>query len=253
MMFVKNNQQIKGAILVVLCMISVSMATSTAIGQEFRITTNVFLEQDEKPISTNLTLFSDAVIYDFAEASSGEVTVFDLNRGRIVLLNPTKQIKTTLTTEFLLMYVKQLRQNASEETNNKLFTADLSEEAEVGTKRFAVSSDNLTYTVDGAAAKFPSAVKRYQYFADWFARLNATRVGNLPPQARIRINQVVADHKMIPETVTRVLKAGIRRQVVRATHHTNWLWTNTDRKRIADVSNQLAQFKEVEHDAYFSR
>ena len=78
-------------------------------------------------------------------------------------------------------------------------------------------------------------------------------VGNLPPQARIRINQVVADHKMIPESVTRVLKAGIRRQVVRATHNTNWLWTNTDRKRIADVSNQLAEYKEVAHDAYFSR
>jgi len=250
-MFVKNNQQIKGAFLVVLCMISAT--ASTAIGQEFRITTNVYLEQDEKPSSTNLTLFSDSVIYDFVEASGGEVTVFDLNRGRIVLLNPAKQIKTTLTTEFLLMYVKQLRQNASEETNNKLFNANLTEDAEVGTKRFSVSSDNLTYTVEGAAAKFPSAVKRFQYFADWFARLNATRIGNLPPQARIRINQVVADHKMIPESVTRVLKAGIRRQVVRATHNTNWLWTNTDRKRIADVSNQLAKYKEVAHDAYFIR
>ena len=74
-MFVKNNQQIKGAFLVVLCMISVSATASTAIGQEFRITTNVYLEQDEKPSSTNLTLFSDSVIYDFVEASGGEVTV----------------------------------------------------------------------------------------------------------------------------------------------------------------------------------
>ena len=253
MMFVKNNQQISGAFLVVFTMISLSAAGTKVNAQEFRITTNVFVEQNEKPVSTNLTLFSDSVIYDFVESSDGEVTVFDLDRGRIVLLNPAKQIKTILTTEFLLQYVKQLRQNASAETNNKLFDADLKEEAEVGSKRFAVSSEHLTYEVTGASAKFPSAVKRFQYFADWFARLNATRVGNLPPQARIRVNQVVADHKMIPASVTRLLKVGNRKQTVRATHITNWLWTNTDRNRISRVNNQLAKFEDVSHETYFSK
>jgi hypothetical protein len=112
-----------------------------------------------------------------------------------------------------------------------------------------LSSKVLTYRMRGSAPKQASAVETYRQFADWYARLNATRPGNLPPFARLELNKATAARGLIPEEVELTvvppnLLTG-RKLVVRSHHLVNWLLSNTDRKRVDEAGKYLADFQTV--------
>ena len=76
-----------------------------ADGQEFRVDTEVFQNQDKKPILEQLTIFAaDGTIYDLRLTDPQEVTVFDLRRGVCTLLDESRQVKATVTTQELLQF-----------------------------------------------------------------------------------------------------------------------------------------------------
>ena len=61
---------------------------NVALAEEFRVDTDVYLEGEGKePIAETLTLFSNGLIYDFILTGSEEITIFDVDRGHIVMLD----------------------------------------------------------------------------------------------------------------------------------------------------------------------
>src|SRR4051794_13976537 len=78
---------------------------AVADGQEFRVDTEVFENQEKEPLLTQLTVFSaDGTIYDFCLTEPLEVTVFDPRHGRFTLLDEARKVKASVTTQELLDY-----------------------------------------------------------------------------------------------------------------------------------------------------
>ena len=65
----------------------------------------------------------------------------------------------------------------------------------------------LSYVARGIKPQQAEATRAYRQFADWCARLNATRGGNLPPGARLALNQALADRDLVPLQITRTIPA----------------------------------------------
>ena len=108
-------------------MFSIASATQGQ-SEDFRMQTSVFVGNNAEPAVSSLTMFNGTTIYDFIENESefGEITVFDVKRGRFVLLNPQRKVKTTLTKDFLVQFLDQVLSQTS--STCLLYTSDAADE-----------------------------------------------------------------------------------------------------------------------------
>ncbi|HTN74771.1 MAG TPA: hypothetical protein VL096_05970, partial [Pirellulaceae bacterium] len=186
-------------------------ACSVASAQAFRMETDVKIVGDKEATCQTLTLFSSGLVYDFLTTGKGEkevkeVTVFDMNNQRIVLLDTKRCVKTVLTHEQLMQLTASLKAHTSEENPIFYFAANPNFEVkydELGSQ-LTLASPLMTYVIKGVKPQATNATVNYQEFADWSARLNACR-GNLPPFARMDVSRAMAERDLIPETITRTI------------------------------------------------
>jgi hypothetical protein len=227
-----------------------------AAAEEFRIETEVFAGKQKEPFAKNLTLFTDGLVYDFSLLGPEEITVLDPARGRFVLLDLKRQIRTTLTTKELLEITAAIKTHAPEMDGVFAFAANPQFETQFDTEKnmLTLRSAVLTYRAKALSPKFASAVSSYQQFADWYARLNAVRPGSLPPFARIELNKALAERGLIPEevelTVAPTNRLVGRTVVIRSQHAVNWRLSNTDRKQIETAGSHMAEFQPVGFKEY---
>ncbi len=244
---------------------SVTRATATIVfsfllylagpsfAQEFRIETDVFLDDQKEPQVETLTIFTEGVVYDFLLTGVEEITLFDRERNRLVLMDTKRKVKTELTMDSMLSFVAQMKSQLNDAQREFL----LGEDKEAVTDDdgwLKLANDRVTYRAEGIEPKEKSAVLEYQQFADWYARLNAMR-GNLPPFLRIRMNSEIAKRGLIPKTIERTMVLDTRgltdkRQVLRSQHLANWRLSNTDRKQIDRAGTYLATYPTVTFREY---
>jgi len=227
----------------------VSRPSAAAADDVFRVETDIFVGKQTESLQY-LTLFTDRIVYDFRVTRPEEITVYDWDRHRIVLLDPSRKWKATLSTDEVLGFTAALKSHVSE--SNPVFYAathpEFSEPTDSEGGWLTLSNKHVTYRFRGEAPKNPESVARYREFADWSARLSAMRPGNLPPFARIDTNKRIADRGWLPEEVERIIdpaKLGQKKVEVRSRHLANWLLSESDRKRIDRVGDHLAAFQEV--------
>jgi hypothetical protein len=228
------------------------MTATTTTAQDFRFESDVFVENEREPVLQHLTLFTGNLVYDFALGSADEVTMFDAQKGRVVLMNLATKTQTEVSTDTILAFTTKIKQIALANRNGPValtfrVETDDSEEA------VTVTSDHVTYTAIGMPAEQLGADDRYREFADWYARLNAMRPGNLPPFGRLELNRELANRQWLPKEITRTLvidKLLRKRQEVSSKHIVAWQLTNTDRRRIQDVAGYQAVFRKVPFDEY---
>ena len=226
---------------------------AAAAGQEFRIDTEIFVGKAKEPAET-LTLFSSGLVYDFLLTEPQEVTLFDPLRGRFTLLDPGRKLRCGLATQEVLNYVLALETHAAQSKDtlfafaaNPQFTPAVEEFEEHGQKRtrLALTAGPLSYSAVAYHPERPEAVRAVRNFADWFARLNAMR-GNLPPAARLVLNDDLAKRELVPLEITRT--AG--KSQAKSRHLMTWTLSGEDRKRIERVGNYLQEFQAVSFDDY---
>lgn len=224
-------------------------------GEDFRIETDVFFDSEDEPAISTLTLFRGTTVYDFMGDKNEEITILDINRGRFVLLDCQRKIKTTVTTDQLLRFSAALKSEARGSTQ-ALVTPELTESFDKQTGILKMVGKRLHYKVDTIRPPSAEVVPRYRKFADWYARLNATRVGNLPPFARMQLNASMANHEILPRSVERTISPISplgSSHVVRTSHLVNWQLTNTDRKRISRAGDYMASYREVSPASYWKQ
>ncbi len=232
-----------------------ALAASTS-ADEFRVESDIFVGNQKEPIAKNLTLFSSGLVYDFPRLGPEEITVFDPARGRFVLLDPQRKVKTTVTTQELLELAAAMKVHARELTGAFAFAAnpEFDQEMDDETGWLTLSSPSLTYRARCIAPEVPSAVARYRGFADWYARLNATRPGSLPPFARMELDKAISERQQIPQEVELTIEPERRfvgrKLVVRSKHLFNWRLSNTDRRQIEQAGTYMAEFEAVSVGVY---
>lgn len=222
--------------------------TQFAAGQEFRVESEVFRNAEAEPVAANLTLFTGGLAYDFLLTGAEEVLVCDLERGRFVLLDVPRRMKTTLAAQQVLDLTAQLKAQGVQGNAAALFEPAFDKSFDADTGWITLAGKPLMYRAKGQAPPQPELVARYREFADWYARLNALRAGNLPPFARFELNQELATRGWIPVEVERTQlseKPLGRKVVTRSQHISNWRFSQTDRQRIERAGGYLASFREV--------
>ncbi len=234
--------------------------------------TDVFVGNQKKPICQTLTLFTETMVYDFIYGPSDpkakdkdkdkdeqqitEVTVFDMSSGRVILLDMKQNKKTILTHEQLVQLTTSMKVNTTEKDAVYHFAAHpvFSVNFDESTSTLTLSSPSLSYVAKTQTPERAAAARRYQEFADWSARLNACRPGNLPPFARMELGKALADRSLLPEEITRTIVApgrlGSKRIEMRSRHMVNWLLSSKDRQRIATVAEQIGTYESVAFMAF---
>jgi hypothetical protein len=224
--------------------------------EPFRIDTDVFSGDDPEPFAQSITIFSEGMVYDFPQMGPGEITVFDPARGRIILLDGQRRVKTTVSTHELLEFTAAMKVKLTQMGGVMADTTDNPVEKESGgdDQWYVLGNRLVTYRVRGIEPRFDEAAARYQQFADWYARLNATRPGSMPPFLRIELNRALVQHGLIPEEVELIVtpERGLmgRDTTIRSRHLPYWRLSNTDRQRIETAGHQMAKFTAVSFQEY---
>lgn len=233
---------------------SMLLAAAVADAQDFRVETDVFVEKQKEPVAEFLTIFYGNTIYDYLISEPQEVTVFDMSRGRFVLLDPKRSVKTEITTTEIELFGQQLRERAMPR-DAAFFHPQLTYTHDEQTGWHRWESEKLTYRAKGITPKFPEAAQRYRVFADWYAQLSAMRPGNLPPYGRLELNKVLAEKKLVPEEIERTVTLATvfpARKLEARTHHLfHWILSEQDQRRIRKTGDQMASFQPVTPEVYF--
>jgi hypothetical protein len=231
-------------------------AASTIRAEDFRIETKIYAGDEKKPASETVTLFFDKGVYDFI-AEPEQIAVFNKpaggKPGRFILLDPPHRIKTTLSTDQLSGAMEKLRTWAGRQTDPFLqFAAhpQFKESFESGSGKLVLASYLESYTVTTRRAEHPQALAQYREFLDWYARLNTLLSAGPPPEPRLRLNEALARHKVIPLKVE-LTRAG-EKDAIRAEHQFTWRLSNDDRAQIDEVGTSITSFREVKNEEFLS-
>lgn len=247
------------------CSLAITLAGSaTAAAQDFRVDTEIFADKEKEPFVETLTLFADGRVYDFLLTEPKEITIFDPQRGTFTLLAPNLKLKTVITTQEVLECCLALNTHAAQ-SGNSLFAFAAQPEFAVTEEAVPSNGETLsqvtltahpiTYAAVGKKPTQADAARAFRQFADGFARLNAIRPGNLPPEPRLKLNAELADRGLLPTEITRIITPSnplTKLLEHRSRHLVNWTLSRTDRGRIEQAGGYLtaSDFRTVDFGDY---
>ncbi len=231
--------------------VAIASGAGQLLGEGFRIQTKIYVGDEKEPTSKTTTLFQDGVVYDFLE-NPEQTAVFRKPTGdkpaRFILLNDQKQAQTEVSTEKLSAAMKKLRTWAVEQKDPFLqFSANpqFKETFDRDSGRLVLTSYIETYTVETNQTQHQDMLGSYREFLDWYTQLNTLLTGGgIPPDPRLKLNEVLARHKAIP-TKVELKRAG--EDPIRAEHDFTWRLSQDDLERIDDVHNALSKYKSMEN------
>jgi len=225
-----------------------------AAAEEYRIETKIY-DQQGKLATTNVTLFTGDRVFDFLLTAPQEITVFDPTRGNFTLLNQRRRVQTTLDAKFITRIADRHRSWASRSGSRLLKFAARPAFSEVHDARrgtLELVSQVMSYKVRGEESRDPDLLGAYRRFADWFARLNSTRGGTLPPNARLALNEALGKYRLLPHEVTLTLVGEGDRPglTMRSTHKIERRLGEADRALVEQARASLSRFRKVDFAAY---
>jgi hypothetical protein len=244
-------------------MASLLFGVAVAGAQDFRVDTEVFFGTEKEPVEA-LTVFTKGRVYDFLLAEPREITVYDPINGKFTLLNEARQVQASITTQELMAFTLDMHTQAKQAKDSLLafaadpkFETNFEDVTENGQSfvRVVMAGKPLEYVALGQKPERVETARIYRNFADWYARLNATRTLNLPAGARLALNQAMAERDLLPREITRTITPPGRlskKLEVKSRHLVNWTLSVKDRKEIERASGCMATFRSVSYDEYRS-
>jgi len=216
--------------------------------QDFRVDTDVYLEDGEETFSEHLTLFRGRVVYDFAVKGPEEITILNLQDGKISLLDVKRRKRADLTTAELLDFSANIKAIGTSKQAEDLVAPKFEVTFDDEQKSLELVSRKITYRAAGIELSDPSIATRYREFTDWYARLNSMRPPNPPHFGRLELNRELADRRLLPHDIERtVVLGGLFRkpQKARSHHIVGTAISGTDRRRIDEAGGYLSEFAKV--------
>jgi hypothetical protein len=224
------------------------------LAAEFRIETEIFVDDEEQPVSTATTMFHGGVVYDFL-VEPEQAAIFRKpgggKPGRFILLDPVRRVRTELSTDQLAGAMDKLTTWASRQQDpflqfaaNPKFDESYSEES----GKLVLASHEESYQIATTPAHEPDALGEYREFLDWYARLNTLLVAGPPPGPRLQVNAAMARYQVIPVSV-QLTRSG-EKIPLRAEHEFTWRLSKDDLARIDDACASLAAYRPVSNDEF---
>lgn len=226
-------------------------------GEDFRVENKVFVGSEKEPRSQSTTIFCQGVVYDYLNQPA-ETTVFDAARGRFILLDPARRIKTEFSAQEVMGFAENFREWAGMQTDGFLkFLGAPQFEEKPGdrSEQRVFDSPWLTYRVVTRDADSEAMARQYREFCDWHARLNARlNPGYKIALARLAINEALHRRSQVPVQITLTIrtKRGLtfQKTVLRSEHQFVSHLVESDRDRVSQTGQFLAIFRSVDFDEY---
>jgi hypothetical protein len=233
-----------------------SAVIGSARAEEFRIESKVYVADKAVPTSENTTFFRAGIVYDFL-TQPAEITIFDKGRGRFILLDTTRRIRTEIKTDQVLEFSQRLQARATDRKDpflNFLATPKFDEQFDQASGELSFTSSWMTYRLTMSPAKSEEASQQYRDFSDWYARLNClTNPASLPPFARMAVNEALSRRQEIPKTVRLTISRKPlqpKSPSLRSEHEVTWRLSDSDLARIDRAGKYLVAFPPVSFDEF---
>jgi hypothetical protein len=194
------------------------------------------------------------VVYDFLKTPE-QTAIFRKPTGdkpaQFILLSDEHSIQTKISMEKISGLMQKLRTESSHQHDPfSKFAANpqFDESFDDNTGKLVLASHIENYSVDTKPAEHPEEMREYRVFLDSYAQLNTMLNGiRVPPEPRMRLNSVLARHKVVPLKVELTRKG---EDVIRAEHKFTWRLSQDDHKRIDDVRASLTSYREVPNEEF---
>jgi len=217
---------------------------------DFRIETTVYTGDEELPLSQNTTLVQSGVVYDFLETTQ-RVAIFRRGvsdePGRFLLIDPTRNVKTEITTDRIDSAIEKLGGWALQQRNPLLQFAgapEFEETFDAETGKLVLASEQMSYTLATIKVERNEVWRDLRNYLDEYAKLNCILSSSMPPLPRLKVNQALEAHNVAPVEVNLTIN-GDQQTNLRAEHLFTWRLSKDDRARIALVGEQLVNFRSV--------
>lgn len=230
---------------------SVAIALAFAapvVAVDFRVHTQVFLPNQDKPSQETTTVFKRGLVYDLPAGEGVVWTIMDPNQERFVLLRADKQQRATVSFDELVELVEKYQKLGVEKGKTGVFDPELGESLENETNRLVLQNEAMKYRVKALQPTQPEVADLYRSFGDWFCRLNVRYAGTYPPFGRLKLNEALQKRGLIPSEIEwTVLPQGgmLQTRVLRSTHEYQWTLSINDEKKVEQAQKQLVEFQEV--------
>ena len=258
-----KNRQAANLVLIAIVAMTLVLVSVTgnrgALGQEFRIESQVYSDGSSLPVSQNITLFSEGLVYDFqlsndAQPKPLEIVIFDTRSRMMVLLDPQRKIRIEMPDLQLMRIVDGVRKETVQDKRSSFLVEDsFDEDVDWSTNWVTLTSPQIEYRFHGSHPKDISVIAMYNKFLDNFTMLIASDPTKIPPFARMKLNQSIKQLGWIPTEVQIVVKANsLFRQSfsAKSKHVVIHQLSNKDRTRIATAKQYWMQFKPVQLQEY---
>lgn len=156
-------------------------------------------------------------------------------------------MKTEISTDRIDSAIDKLRGWSRTQRNPLLvFAADPEFEESFDTESgvLTMTSEQMTYSLATLAVDRPEVWRDLRNYFNGYAKLNCILSSSMPPTPRLRVNEVLEKHNVVPLEVNLTL-AGAEEPQLRAEHLFTWRLSKDDRARIALVGEQLVSFRDV--------
>ncbi len=224
--------------------------------QQFRIETQIYVNQSTETASENTTLFADGLVFDIQTkgALTNEVAILDPQRRQIILLDRTRQVKLQLDEIQLIKMADSLRkQTSTNKAAGFLVNDRFEEDIDIDTGTATLNSALIQYRVTGQRPSDVRILPLYNQFTDYFTRMKFSDPHAFPPFPRMRLNQTLSKLGWIPSEVTiDIDKNMLFKEGLTATSKHTLIpnLSNRDQTTISQLKQQWLNFKPVSLDVY---
>jgi hypothetical protein len=184
-----------------------STAQAQVQSTQFRIESQVYTGDSQSPVSQNVTLFADGVVYDFQMSATpntqpSEIVIFDERKRELTLMDVNRKLSWTVADLRLLTMLDQLRrETANNAKANFLINEPFTEDHDWSSSKVSLESDSFRYVLTGNRPANDTILPRYNEFLDQFTRLSASDPKRLPPFPRLMLNKSIKTLGWIPTEV----------------------------------------------------
>lgn len=239
-----------------LALLAIAVA-APALAQEFRVETDVYVGDEEKPVSHTVTLFERSAVYEFVDKPEQVIVYRDASgdhKAEFILLDAALNRRTEIQAERVTRLMEKLAGWAETQKDPILkFSAkpkfEETYDAESGS--LTLANDAWTYRVATVEADDRAALVRYREFTDRYAELTSMLYSSPPPGPRQELNAALAAHGVVPVEIRRTI-GGDEDNLVRAVHLFSWRLSRDDRSRLDEAQKQLASYAKVGNEEFLA-
>jgi len=220
--------------------------------QQFKIESQIYINGEDQPSSSNVTMFSDGLVFDFQTkgTQSHEVTILQPKQHQMILLDRLRRMKLVLDDVQLIKMADALRRDTSQdEVAGFLVNERFEETVEFDNGAATLKSPTITYTVRGSRPADLKVFPIYSNFIEAFTRLQVSDPHAFSPFPRMRLNETIRKLGWIPLEVNVTFQSNpLMKQGLTATSKHTFLsqLSAADQAKIAELKAEWLNFESVD-------